>query len=237
MTFLLSLLSISVSVWTLVLVSRSTSALEHMIKFCVTTEKLLPQLSLESKCTSYYTLKRSAFVCAFLLTFSILTWLWRAEFRSKTRANQLFLSLFDIFCWSFKCFFCHVTTVTLAYTILGVRVASYTDVLRGSSRVPLRLRGIDASVSKKKAEQHCGYHPSNTPPMQALSQLIQCNQNTMWFSFFLSIFPPCRSQRITRETKPSLTANCGGYLVVMRNYVWDATETPTSWYFDLLIDP
>lgn len=47
MTFLLSFLSISVSVWTLVLVSRSTSALEHVIKFCVTTEKLLPQLSLE----------------------------------------------------------------------------------------------------------------------------------------------------------------------------------------------
>ena len=106
MTFLLSFLSISVSVWTLVLVSRSTSALEHVIKFCVTTEKLLPQLSLESKCTSYYTLKWSAFVYAFLLTFSILTWLWRAEFRSKTRANQLFLFLFDIFCWSFKCFVC-----------------------------------------------------------------------------------------------------------------------------------
>ena len=73
----------------------------------------------------------------------------------------------------------HVTTVTLAYTILSVRVASYIDVLRGSSLVPPRLPGIDASVSKKKAEQHCGYHPFNIPPMQALSQLIQCNQNTM----------------------------------------------------------
>ena len=53
------------------LVSRSTSALEHVIEFCVTTEKLLPQLSLESKFTSYYTLKRRACVRAFLLTFSI----------------------------------------------------------------------------------------------------------------------------------------------------------------------
>ena len=34
-----------------------------------------------------------------------------------------------------------------------------------------------------------------------------------------------------------MTANCGGYLVVMRNYVWDATETPATLYFDLLIEP
>ena len=179
MTFLLSFLSVSVSVWTLVLVSRSTSALEHVIKFCVTTEKLLPQLSLESKSTSYYTLKWSARVCAFLLTFSILTWLWRAEFRSKTRANQLFLFLFDIFCWSFKCFVCSCYYRDLGiYNTTGVRVASYTDVLRGSSRVPPRLRGIDASVSKKKAEQHRGYHPFNTPPR------IQCDFLSS-YQFFL----------------------------------------------------
>ena len=173
MTFLLSFLSISVSVWTLVLVSRSTSALEHVIKFCVTTEKLLPQLSLESKCTSYYTLRRSAYVRAFLLTFSILTWLWRAEFHSKTE-SQLFLFLFDFFCWSFKCFVrsCYYRDLS------KVRVALHADILRGSSRIPPSLRGIDASVTKKKADQHCGYHPFNTPPMQALSQLIQFNQNT-----------------------------------------------------------
>ena len=84
----------------------------------------------------------------------------------------------------------YVTSVTLAYTILGVRVASYTDDLRGSSHVPLRQRGIDASVSKKKAEQHCGYHPFNTPPMQALSQLIQCNQNTIDFLSCCQFFLP-----------------------------------------------
>ena len=45
------------------LVSRSTSALEHVIKFCVTTEKLLPQLSLESKCTSLHFEVKRVRVC------------------------------------------------------------------------------------------------------------------------------------------------------------------------------
>ena len=95
----------------------------------------------------------------------------------------------------------HVTSVTLAYTILGVRVASYTDDLRGSSRVPLRQCGIDASVSKKKAEQHCGYHPFNTPPMQALSQLIQCNQKYNVIFFLLINFSSLQKSKNHQEDK------------------------------------
>ena len=73
--------------------------------------------------------------------------------------------------------------------------------------------------------------------MQALSQLIQCNQKYNVIFFLLINFSSLQKSKNHQEDKAKFDSKLRWLFDGDDELCLDATETPATWYFDLLIEP